>query len=188
MTQTAEMPPWAMQLPDPVRQDLRQAVLARLPAQSAAVQALLFSRWSQLPVKGTDDLLPGGTSASQVASPLAELVRQLQRGGDRMAVNDTASSSPPSQLPAANVRRFGRLARQVAVEQQVAKALRTSAAHAGPLNPTRLVQRVLQLMQDLSPEYLHQFMEQMDTVLWLDDNPVIRVQKKKSNKIKPVKR
>jgi len=191
-------PHWAQGLPLPLQQAVRHAVLGRMHRQTEAVQALLQQRWGDTP-DDTPDRFPTGAPVPMAAppgkpvaamppSPLAQLVRRLQHEDGAIG---TAGRPPGGTVPEAgtptpspsrmrSVQRFGQLARQVAVEQQVAKALRASAAHAGPLNPSRLVQRVLQHMQDLSPEYLHQFMEQMDTLLWLDENPVARVVKKKS--------
>ena len=190
------VPHWAQGLPLHLQQAVGYAVVARMHHQTDAVQALLRQRWGDTPQ--TEPTPPPVAAAFKPVvvvpaaaspSPLAQLVQHLQPGGSALAVGNRVQhglvSDAETKAPAPNrlrsAQRFGQLARQVAVEQQVAKALRAPADHAGPLNPSRLVQRVLQHMQDLSPEYLHQFMEQMDTLLWLDENPVARVVKKKSN-------
>ena len=39
---------------------------------------------------------------------------------------------------------------------------------AGPLNSSQVMNRTLQAMRDLSPEYLDAFMAHVDTLLWLE--------------------
>jgi len=202
------LPHWAQGLPLHLQQAVGQAVRGRMHRQTDAVQALLAQRWgTPLAARPTTlatqpgDLssvrpLGGGLPPRGIAL-LAQLVQQLKEWQQSQEASATEAAGTPPQARGAeplgsastsmplrprlrSAHRFGQLARQVAVEQQVAKALRAPAAHAGPLNASRLVQRVLQHMQDLSPEYLHQFMEQMDTLLWLDENSAIRVIKKKS--------
>ena len=39
---------------------------------------------------------------------------------------------------------------------------------AGPLNSSHVINRTLQAMRDLSPEYLDAFMQHVDTLLWME--------------------
>jgi len=39
---------------------------------------------------------------------------------------------------------------------------------AGPLNSSHVVNRTLQAMRDVSPQYLDAFMQHIDTLLWLE--------------------
>lgn len=53
-------------------------------------------------------------------------------------------------------------------EKAVAKALDEAPEDAGPLNAHRLVVRSLMAMQEVSPEYLGRFVNQIETLLWLE--------------------
>jgi hypothetical protein len=53
-------------------------------------------------------------------------------------------------------------------DQRLREALAQVPAMAGPLNSSHLVNRALQTMRDVSPEYLDAFMSHIDTLLWLE--------------------
>ena len=53
-------------------------------------------------------------------------------------------------------------------EQRLRQALAQVPAMAGPLNSSHVINRTLQAMRDLSPEYLDAFMLHVDTLLWLE--------------------
>ena len=53
-------------------------------------------------------------------------------------------------------------------EQRLRQALAQVPAMAGPLNSSQVINRTLQAMRDLSPEYLDAFMRHVDTLLWLE--------------------
>ena len=53
-------------------------------------------------------------------------------------------------------------------EQRLRQALAQVPAKAGPLNSSHVINRTLQAMRDLSPEYLDAFMLNVDTLLWLE--------------------
>jgi hypothetical protein len=53
-------------------------------------------------------------------------------------------------------------------EQRLRQALAQVPAMAGPLNSSLVINRTLQAMRDLSPEYLDAFMLNVDTLLWLE--------------------
>jgi hypothetical protein len=57
---------------------------------------------------------------------------------------------------------------RLSAEQQLAQALAQAPENAGPLNSHLLVLRALQLMQEVSPDYLQRFMSYADTLLWLE--------------------
>lgn len=77
-----------------------------------------------------------------------------------------AASTNPGELKSA--RRFGETWSKLQSENQVAQALQRSPENAGPFNPHMLMVRSLALMRDLSPDYLHRFMQHADTLLWLE--------------------
>ena len=53
-------------------------------------------------------------------------------------------------------------------EQRLRQALAQVPTMAGPLNSSHVINRTLQAMRDLSPEYLDAFMLNVDTLLWLE--------------------
>jgi hypothetical protein len=160
---------------NPVRFRYLETLAQRLPEQAQDVQTLLVTtlltavadyerchahpvaamvraRPATLPRRGLDALktlnrqtpgtTPGGASSSgHAAPPAAELksVQQLKQAWGRMKVQD-----------------------------QVQQALKQGPANAGPLNSHRLVVRTLDLMQGLSPAYLHHFMGHLETLLQLE--------------------
>lgn len=84
-----------------------------------------------------------------------------------------------------SARRFSETWSKLQSESQVEQALQRSPENAGPFNPHMLMVRSLALMRDLSPDYLHRFMQHADTLLWLEQasarhNPM-------PNKTKPTK-
>ncbi len=94
-----------------------------------------------------------------------------------------ADSANRGELKSA--RRFSETWSKLQSESQVEQALQRSPENAGPFNPHMLMVRSLALMRDLSPDYLHRFMQHADTLLWLDQasarhNPI-------PNKTKPAK-
>jgi len=48
------------------------------------------------------------------------------------------------------------------------QAVRHAPENAGPFNPHRLMARALVAMQDLSPAYLHRFVQRVDVLLQLE--------------------
>ena len=54
------------------------------------------------------------------------------------------------------------------VDQRMAQLQAKVPGNAGPLNTHKLLHEALTLMRDASPQYLQQFMAQVDALLWLD--------------------
>lgn len=78
------------------------------------------------------------------------------------------ASSPARVMEMKSVQQFRQSWHRMKVQDQVEHALQLGPANAGPLNSHRLVLRTLGLMQDLSPAYVHHFMNHLDTMLQLD--------------------
>ncbi len=74
--------------------------------------------------------------------------------------------SPARELK--SLRYFRSTWSRLSAEQQLAQALAQAPENAGPLNSHLLVLRALQLMQEVSPDYLQRFMSYADTLLWLE--------------------
>lgn len=127
--------------------------------------------------------------------PLAELVAYMAGQGDEagqgraapvQAASDMAPATPVAAPAVAtgtgeapsgavsparelkSLRYFRSTWSRLSAEQQLAQALAQAPENAGPLNSHLLVLRALQLMQDVSPDYLQRFMSYADTLLWLE--------------------
>ncbi|MGO1070432.1 DUF2894 domain-containing protein [Lysobacter sp. CA199] len=57
---------------------------------------------------------------------------------------------------------------RVRVESQLRDTMQAAPADAGPLNSGRLVHRSLNLMRELSPGYLQQFLSYVDALSWME--------------------
>jgi len=111
---------------------------------------------------------PGEPSKGQGA--LAELRALVDRLGRAPAVSLAAvplsrTVSPP---PLKAVRAFQGTWSRLRAEQRLRQVLAHVPASAGPLNSSHLVNRALQAINDISPEYLDAFMSHIDTLQWLE--------------------
>ena len=57
---------------------------------------------------------------------------------------------------------------RLSTEQQLTQTLAQAPANAGPMNSQHLVLRSLEVMRDISPDYLQAFMSYIDALIWLD--------------------
>jgi Protein of unknown function (DUF2894) len=78
------------------------------------------------------------------------------------ALVDRLGRTPPVMVP--NQATWARLRTQ----QRLRQAFDQVPAQAGPLNSSQLVHRALHLLQADSPRYLEAFMQQVDTLMWLE--------------------
>lgn len=78
----------------------------------------------------------------------------------------TAASASRTELK--SVRNFRSTWSKLSAQKQVSQALGQAPKNAGPINSHMLVLRSLELMRDISPDYLNRFMSYADTLLCLD--------------------
>lgn len=93
--------------------------------------------------------------------PLAELLQHAERH-----VHAQDEAAPVAELKA--VRNFRDTWAQLSAARQVSHAIGQAPENAGPLNSHYLVLRSLELMRDISPDYLKRFLSYADTLLSLD--------------------
>ena len=98
-----------------------------------------------------------------VTTALAKLNGNL-RAAERATVAATAQGNGEMR----SLRRFRQVWTKVAAQDKVQRALHREPRNAGPLNSHMLVLRTIELMRDLSPDYLGRFVTQLDTLLWLE--------------------
>jgi hypothetical protein len=107
------------------------------------------------------------------------LVRQLeQQAAENAEARSEINATPRFELKA--IRNSRNTWARLSVDKQVAKALQQAPKNAGPINSHMLVLRSLELMRDISPDYLNRFMSYAETLLCLDQG-----EKEKAEKNKP---
>ncbi|MDL2339516.1 MAG: DUF2894 domain-containing protein [Pseudomonadota bacterium] len=178
---------------DPVGFGVIEALARRAATQQGQARQLLMRRVEDLLAERAAakslttqaDTAPDEPAARRSAlAGLSELIDRLGRspalpvlapspprpGATRQTdAPGTAGSSPatpPGSLKA--VTAFKGTWSRLRAEQRLRQALAQVPAMAGPLNSSHLVNRALQAMRDLSPEYLDAFISHIDTLLWLE--------------------
>jgi hypothetical protein len=168
-----------------LREHYQQVLARRMPTLPEAVQRALAQRLHQAqampsrPLAATPARPPAAAVAPPVRAALAGLSRLTQElhhrarsGGEAPLLGEVlAPAQQGAPLGLASVRRMGAVWARMATGQRVAQALEQGPENAGPLNSHRLMLRTLVLMQQLSPDYLHRFLSQADTLLWLELHP-----------------
>lgn len=146
---------------DPVRFHFLEALCGRMGAQPEPVRRILQAKLQA----GLDDyatraegLAPPARRRSAgpaVDSPLAHLNRSLRE------------ARPDVELTSA--RRFRSAWDAQRAFEKLELALAKKPAQPGPLNSHALLLQSLELMGELSPQYLRQFVLHVETLLWLSD-------------------
>ena len=178
---------------DPVRFGVIEALARRAATQQGQVRGLLMRRIEELlaelatverhapSVSPTPDK---PTAQHSALAGLSELIDRLGRSPAshvqpspslrthtaRPAEPTRATSLSPVAAPDSlkSVTAFKGTWSRLRAEQRLRQALDQVPAMAGPLNSSHLVNRALQAMHDVSPEYLDAFMSHIDTLLWLE--------------------
>ena len=187
---------------DPVGLAVIEALARRAAAQQGEARRLMLLRVEELlaqhaaarPHAGQAANVPDELGARRVVlAGLSELVDRLGRSTTsrpppappRKGVarhNDALKTAPLSRAasPASSnaVTAFKSTWSRLRADQRLRQALAQVPAMAGPLNSSHVMNRTLQAMRELSPEYLDAFMLHIDTLLWLEqasgasDNPL----------------
>lgn len=98
---------------------------------------------------------------------LAALVRKLEEATpENIDARSVAHTDPYPELK--TIRHFRDTWSKLSVDKQVTRALEQAPKNAGPINSHMLVLRSLELMRDISPDYLNRFMSYAETLLSLD--------------------
>ena len=104
---------------------------------------------------------------AKVQTPLGELVRAMAHPTTEPETGSwNGARSTRTELK--SVRNFRNTWSKLSAQKQVSQALGQAPKNAGPINSHMLVLRSLELMRDISPDYLNRFMSYADTLLCLD--------------------
>ncbi len=179
---------------DPARFRWLEALARRLPGQAPAVRSLLQAKLERAiaefaaqpapalpPANGLPTGRRAGAAPAAGSAPLAALNHYIR------GVTPGAAATPGHEQPhpeLASVRRFRRAWSARRSQQQVAQAALRKPANAGPLNSHALVLDSLELMRELSPDYLRRFLLHVESLQWLDQ---ARGQAAPAGKAKPAK-
>ena len=108
-----------------------------------------------------------GSATALAPTLLGQLVSAMAQHTPQSVSN---SWTPPnsSRTELKSVRNFRDTWSKLSAQKQVSQALGQAPKNAGPINSHMLVLRSLELMRDISPDYLNRFMSYADTLLCLD--------------------
>ena len=146
---------------------IAEALARRLPQQPGAVRLLLEAKLQGgKPQEVPAPALPRRKPAAP-PTPLAQLHAYFQQARTA-AAEPLQPGDSQDEHELASVRRFKRTWNSQLALQQLQQAAARQPANAGPLNSHMLVLRSLDLMRELSPEYLRHFLVQIETLQWLE--------------------
>ncbi len=174
---------------DPVRFAYLAALSRRAATATEPVRQLLLAKSADLSDKlAAHSTPPRAASPERTApSPLAELLAYIsqhahvQSDATQPATasvtvnrnfrpnfqNSSVGHSPPA-AELKSVTYFRNTWSRLSTEQQLTQTLAQAPANAGPMNSQHLVLRSLEVMRDISPDYLQAFMSYIDALIWLD--------------------
>lgn len=126
----------------------------------------VHERLAALPAVGAAPLDHSRVDERSPLAALTELVQILGRADRGTTRSLHGVLAPPAPLKA--VAAFKGTWSRLRADQRLRQAMAQVPAKAGPLNSSSLVNRMLQTMHQVSPEYLDAFMAHVDTLLWLE--------------------
>ena len=156
------------------------ALLAQKPALGRQLRSLQavgdLPGLKRLAAQSTAEL--GCAPLAQLNATLAQASPTLREAQATGA--DAAAVAGREELSA--VRRFRRVWASGRSQDQLARASARKPLNAGPLNSHALVLQALDLMQELSPDYLRHFLLHVESLQWLQavrdaPPPVVKVSK-----------
>jgi hypothetical protein len=170
---------------DAVGFGIAEALARRAAAQQGEARRLLMQRVEQrlreIDVRAANQQPASTATRSEALASLSELVDRLGRstapvtpvagtkpGARQGTTRPAATSFAASPRPLKAIEEHKGTWSRLRVETRLREALAQVPAGAGPLNTSHLVNRALQAMRDLSPEYLDAFMSHVDTLLRLE--------------------
>lgn len=147
-----------------VAETLRLRLSDADPVLQAALSVRLAAWLNRLP---THAMAPGMAPATPSAL--------MQGANSRPTLADVArtrQTPPGAGVELRAVAPFRQAWARVSARQRVRQGQRQEPVNAGPLNPHKLAQRTLALVDQLSPDYLLRLVHQLDALMWLEQMPV----------------
>jgi hypothetical protein len=173
---------------DPIRFAYLNALARRAAAQPEYIRQKLNERFSAAASKlaARPTVAPTAPHRKNNTSPLANLLvyisQQVHAQPETLPINvptvanrnfhqnsQNVSTSHTLQVPELrSVTYFHNTWSKLSTEQQLTETLAQAPENAGPMNSQHLVLRSLQIMNEISPDYLQGFMSYIDTLIWLE--------------------
>lgn len=144
-----------------IRQHLIETLERRAAGHDGATRRILDEKRTRLVEACASDSGDAAvqTGAERARGPLGALV-------DRLADDAAPGSHAFPELPALEA--FRKTWSGLRTESQLRQTLDYVPENAGPLNSSALVYRSIELMRDLSPGYLRQFLSYLDDLSWIE--------------------
>ena len=147
-----------------------QALAQRMQGQDAAVRVLLESRVHAM--RAARAGVPAAAAVIEhrnaAPSPLAMLLQQWPRTDARSNALPAELVEPGAESVIPLLEDARRTWRTVRARSQLRQSLAQPQDHAGPLNSGRLVLRMLDAMQAVSPEYLECLLTYLEVLVALE--------------------
>lgn len=175
---------------DPVRFAYLAGLARRAATQPEPIRRPLLAKLDALIDQLADHPATLAKADNEPASPLTELLAYIARhahepleatpsskharreaapGENSQPKSTSVSAGRSLQAPELkSVTYFRNEWSKLSTEQQLTQTLAQAPENAGPMNSQHLVLRALQVMRELSPDYLQGFMSYVDTLIWLD--------------------
>lgn len=139
-------------------QDLLSAGLPQFPQAEEKLQPLALAG----DVPGLKRAL-SALRAQARSQSLSVLTRELEQESARQAL------APGGRHELKTLRNARTTWSRLSADKQVVQALAQAPRNAGPINSHMLMLRSLELMRDISPDYLHRFISYADSLLRLEE-------------------
>jgi hypothetical protein len=173
---------------DPIRFAYLNALARRAATQPEYIRQSLNEKISAAASKlaARPTVAPTAPHRKNTTSPLANLLayisQQAHAQPETLPINDPTVANRNFQQNSQNVS-TGRISQapelrsvtffhntwsKLSTEQQLTETLAQAPENAGPMNSQHLVLRSLQIMNEISPDYLQGFMSYIDTLIWLE--------------------
>jgi hypothetical protein len=134
----------------------------------AKILQMALDYQARLPLARSETVRPAKAQLSEVPhDTLRSLVHRLaQHEPYRPPAAWGERVGAPAELK--SVKYFRNTWSQLSVDKQVKNAIQQAPQNAGPINSHMVALRSLELMRDISPDYLNRFMTYMDSLMSLD--------------------
>lgn len=162
---------------DPISLHNLEALYRRASAYEGSVRRILDTKILQLAHAFTTraaQTRPPGTSVAVDKDKtvpndaLKDLVRDLAQSSEPDRLHPTQEQCPRPTTELKAMAYFRNTWSRLSVNKRVQTALENAPHNAGPINSHIVALRTLELMRDISPDYLNRFMTHIDSLMLLD--------------------
>jgi len=153
-----------------------QRICEQFP-DSAGRASTLFAEYEFTQLSRMEEGLATQASAEHVLNELRNLVSQLneisdtensESGLEAMLFETPAGKANNGIKELKSFKKYQAQLERVTTEAFAKRVLEEAPENAGPLNPQRLLIRMLEMMQARSPYYFERMIPYLDSLLWLD--------------------